>query len=185
MPIYHQEPENDSADAVRRRPYQSFGCALLHLGPLALYSNAQFLEEDLGKLAAESFDIRTLHASTWKDGDSPHADLQSCLGLPDHYGKNLNALSDCMHDLVISDDGGMAIVIRDYDKFTTHSPDFAKGILDVLVSGARFLQMFGKTLLILVHTNDVDASYGPLGATHAHWNPREFVRADRGGLETS
>ena len=158
---------------------------MLHFGPVALYRNTTFLGEDIAKLESEGFDMRTLDASRWDEVVALHNDLKTTLELPDYYGENLNALSDCMQDLVIPDDGGMAIVIRDYDAFSNRFADYALGFLDVLTRGSRFLQIFGKTLLVIVHTNDANASFERLGATSAVWNSREFVRKNRGDAETS
>ena len=185
MPIYHQEPENDSPEVVQRRPYQSFGCFLLHFGPIVLYCSKYVLEDDIRKLVAEAFDIRRLDAAKWGVGVDPHADLQGALGLPAYYGKNLNALRDCMQDLIITDDGGMAVILADFDDFARRERDFARGILDAFAYGSRFLQVFGKTLLVMVHTKNPDVDFGELGAVTAWWNEKEFVRADRANLKTS
>jgi hypothetical protein len=64
MPIYHQQPDNDSPDPVRRRPYQSFGCSMLHIGPIAVYCSDEILEGDIEKLAAEAFDVQRLKLSS-------------------------------------------------------------------------------------------------------------------------
>lgn len=181
MPVYHQEPENDSAENITRRPYQSFACGLLHFGPVALYSSQIYMDEDIAKLADEDFDIRNFHASAWKDKDSLHDDLVEQLNLPNYYGRNLHALDDCLRDIPIPDSGGLALAFRDYDQFFAYSPGQARGILDVLTSGSRLLQCFGKTLLVMIHTNDADfdRKLGPLGAISAQWNSRQFLRKDR------
>ncbi len=76
----------------------------------------------------------------------------------------------------------MAVVLEDFDDFAKRAPDFARGVLDVFAHGSRLLQIFAKTMIILVHTKDPDSDFGPLGAVKAWWNPREFVRSVRGKL---
>src|SRR5262249_43533993 len=117
MPIYHQQPLNDSPDLVERRPYQSFGCSMLHLGPIALYCRKEILEDEVQKLVAEVFDVRRLDASRWGVGGDAHEDMKRVLQLPSYYGRNLNALDECIHEVTIPDEGGMAIVLSEYDDF--------------------------------------------------------------------
>lgn len=181
MPIYHLEPGLVASENVRRRSYQSFACELLHFGPIALYCSRNVLDEDVQKLQAEGFDVRRMHAGRWGLVVTEHDDLQATLGLPDYYGKNLDALRDCLcGDLGIADDGGMAIVLDDFDDYTRRRPDVAQGMLDVFASSSRLLQVFAQTLLVLVHTKDPEIDFGPLGAVSAWWNSKEFVRASRG-----
>lgn len=179
MPIYHQEPANDSAQTVKRQPYQSFACSLLHFGPIALYCNKQVLENDISKLVSEQFDIRRLHAANWSSSASFHEEIQKTLEFAAHYGKNLNALRDCLSDLNIADNGGMSIVLTDFDDFFADDPDFAVGILDAFANASRLLQIFGKTLLVMVHTKNPDINFGSLGTITAWWNRQEFARHKR------
>jgi RNAse (barnase) inhibitor barstar len=179
MPIYHKEPENDSAATIKRQPYQSFSCSLLHCGPIALYYNKQILENDINKLVSEQFDIRRLNASIWRSDTSVHEAIQNTLGFPSYYGKNLNALRDCLSDLDIADNGGMSIVLTDFDDFSDYNQDFAECMLDIFARSSHRLQIFGKTLIVMVHTKDPDASFGNLGAITAWWNTQEFQRNKR------
>jgi len=158
---------------------------MLHIGPIALYCSDDILEGDIEKLAAEAFDVRRVDASRWAVASDAHDDLKRVLQLPSYYGRNLDALNDCMQDLIIPDAGGMAIVLAQYDDFARRDARVARGILDVIARGARFLQVFGKTLVALVHTKDPDLDFRELGAVTAAWNRREHVGADRGRPRTS
>ena len=182
MPIYHAEPGDDSPKAVGRQSYQSFACGLLHFGPVALYCSRRQLDADLQTLVAEGFDVRRMQAGRWGADVSAHDDLKATLEFPEFYGGNLNAMSDCLRDVKISDEGGLAVVLEDFDDFAKRAPDFARGVLDVFAHGSRLLQIFAKTLIILVHTKDPDSDFGPLGAVTAWWNLKEFVRSNRGKL---
>jgi RNAse (barnase) inhibitor barstar len=181
MPIYHNEPENDSEGTIGRQPYQSFGCSLLHSGPIALYCSKSVLEEDIDKLSSEAFEIKRFDTACWKSPNTFHREFKGQLGFPEYYGMNLNALRECLGDDVsIADDGGLAIVLTDYDEFTKRDSSHATVILDILADRSRHLQMFGKTLIALVHTKDTEADYGNLGAVTAWWNQKEFLRDRRG-----
>lgn len=179
MPIYQPEPENDSPSSVRRRPYQSFSCSLLHFGPIALYYRVEVMEQDLAKLASERFAIRQFNCSHWQSGEVAHQELKARLEFPEYYGMNLHALRDSLLEMPISDEGGLALVFRSYHTFTASHPDLAVGILDAVAATSRLNQIFGKSLLALVQTSDPSADYGKLGAVQACWNQAEFLREKR------
>lgn len=44
--------------------------------------------------------------------------ISNGLDFPDYYGRNVNALSDCLSDLNVPDEGGLIIVFKRYDLFT-------------------------------------------------------------------
>jgi RNAse (barnase) inhibitor barstar len=180
MPIYHQEPENDSPSLIKRRSYQAYSCALLHFGPIALYCDSDVLEEGVRELSSEGFEVVSFESATWKSGYEAHVDLAQKLDFPAYYGCSLDALSDCLGEVRISDDAGLALVLRDYDDFARRDRALARGFLDVFASESRLLQIFGKTLVALVHSKDPDIQFGPLGAVSGWWNSREFVRSKRG-----
>lgn len=181
MPIYHQEPENDSPPDLRRQRYQSFGCQLVHFGPIHLYRDESFLDDDIAKLTAESFEVRRLDAASWRVTDDAHDALESALTLPVYYGRNLDALDECMRGLAIPDDGGLLFVLHHFDGFAkaSRTHDFARGLLDVFAHGPRLLQYFGKTFLVFLQVGDRDVDFGELGAVSPWWNRREFVREPR------
>src|SRR5688572_18658761 len=104
MPIYHPEPGDDAPKFVERRSYQSLACRLLLSGPVALYCSRTRLDADLEELRTEQFDVRRMNAGGWSSKAAAHEDLETALGLPDYYGRNLDALNDCMGDLEISDE---------------------------------------------------------------------------------
>jgi hypothetical protein len=143
-----------------------------------LYWDRAILEDDLKKLEAEGFESRRFSGGRWAgDPGTIHADLKSSLGFPDYYGQNLDALSECLKDdLKIDDGGGLVLVIEDADEL---APAYLNGFLDVFADAARWLQVCGTTLLVLIQSNDPDLDLGSFGRTAAMWNPKEFLRASR------
>ncbi len=62
-----------------------------------------------------------------------HALIKEALGFPDYYGKNLDALYDCLTDLP----AGTELVIRHFDAIEAHlGPVYAERILRVLRDAA-------------------------------------------------
>jgi RNAse (barnase) inhibitor barstar len=150
---------------------------LLQNGPVVLYCGRAFLAEDIGSLRALSYEVTDLDASTWPDQHAMHRAFASALEFPEHYGKNLDALNDCIGDL---QKPRYVIVLRHFDAFTKNHRAVAEAVLDILATNSRTLLLDGARLLVLVQSDDPRIAFEPLGATSAHWNPKERLDAKRG-----
>jgi len=73
-----------------------------------------------------------LDGNVIKDRADLHDALKSSLGLPEWYGRNLDALYDCLTD--ISED--TTIVIKDADALKKSLGAYAEGLLSVLRGAA-------------------------------------------------
>ncbi len=60
----------------------------------------------------------TLTAANWKTPKDAHLALQEALGFPEFYGRNLDALHDCLTDL-----GDVCIVIEECAKAAENMPE--------------------------------------------------------------
>ncbi len=106
----------------------------------------------------------------------------NCTGLqfPDYYGKNLNALNDCLSDLEIPDRGGVVLVFFAFDSFAEKFPDFAWGLLDIIAGRSRVFSLKGKRLMALAQSVDPKLEMNPIGACPVLWNPDEWLNEKRG-----
>ncbi len=81
-------------------------------GGVALYRRAEILAEDLNWLRSSGYRIVSFDAANWHTEDQMHDSLKADLSFPDYYGKNLDALNECMwDDLVVPDVGGLVLVL--------------------------------------------------------------------------
>jgi RNAse (barnase) inhibitor barstar len=77
------------------------------------------------------------------------------LDFPDYYGHNLDALNDCMRDVVRQaygwrpDAAGLAIVFTDYPSAVARWPHTASVTLDIMARAARDAERSGRQLLCL------------------------------------
>jgi len=191
MPIYHQNPENDSDDLVERRPYQSFGHSLMSHSPVTLYCGLAVLEDDLRQLAEEHWVAVRVSAAQWAETDE-FDDVFRALPLPDYWAdsdhlRHPYKLREALDELLVRDAGGVALVLTDFDDFALSGSRKvradARYLLDLLVESARRLQLIGKSLLIMAQSKDPDIRLEGLGGVEGWWNPREFVTADRGNVQ--
>src|ERR1700756_5527355 len=117
-----------------------------------------------------------------------HDSLKSGLSFPDYYGRNLDALNDCMwEDVVIPDQGGLVLVLRRYDQFakavqidTADARSFAEIVLHVFARAVRYHLLFGHRLIIVVQSDNPRIRFDNLAPVFADWNPREWLAQNRG-----
>lgn len=82
---------------------------ILRDGGVALYWQSEVLAGDAAWLRANGYTTAEFEAGDWKTEEQMHDALESTLSFPDYYGKNLDALDECMcEDIVVPDEGGLA-----------------------------------------------------------------------------
>lgn len=173
---------SDEANDLRR------DFAILRDGGVALYWRPEVLKKDLSWLESSGYDIVEFDAAEWNSEEQMHDSLRSRLSFPYYYGKNLDALNDCMcSDLAVPDGGGVALVFHHYDRFATinqvHDSDakgLAQTVLHILARAVRYHMLFGRRLLILVQSDDPRIRFDDLAGISAGWNPQEWLNQNRG-----
>lgn len=136
--------------------------AILRDGGVALYWRPEVLKADLDWLESNEYNIVEFDSAKWSNEEQMHDSLRSGLSFPYYYGKNLNALNDCLgSDLVVPDSGGVALVFHHYDQFAKNdqarSPDdkgLAQTVLHIFARAVRYHMLLGRRLLILVQSDD-------------------------------
>ena len=153
---------------------------LLQNGAIALYHKHSVLASDLAWLQQAGYRVHTLDAAPWKTSADFHREAKRVLGLPEYYGANLAAWIDCLGDLEVPVDGGIALELRHFDAFARVEPRFAHTILDSIESTSRRFLVTGQRLLALVQSDDPRIRFERVGAMPVTWNPREWLDSDRG-----
>lgn len=164
----------------RSEDFQRLDWHILQNGAIALYHKRAVLDEDRAILAALGYRVHVLDAGTWQSATDMHEDVQRALSFPQYYGRNLAALVDCLSDLNIPTDGGVALVVRHFDKFARLEPALATAVLEALESTSRHHLLFGRRFLAMVQSDDATVRFAPVGARPVVWNPREVTPSNRG-----
>jgi Barstar (barnase inhibitor) len=152
---------------------------------VTLFWRLQILEETAAWLDSRGYQVTRLDASHWSTEHDLHRDIAAVLSFPDYYGRNLDALNDCMRDVVSQDYGwapettGLALAFTGYDSFAACCPRAAQIVLDILADQSRSAALFGRRLMCLVQSNDPRIRFGPVGATAVMWNDAEFLDSQR------
>lgn len=89
-----------------------------------------------------------------------HRDIAVALDFPAYYGRNLDALNDCLSDVVARAYGwqptaaGLALAFLGFDRFAAALPGLAPALMDILVSQARGAAESGATMALLLQRDD-------------------------------
>ena len=167
---------------------------VLRDGGVCLYWRQEILADDVDWLKSNGYKIISFDAaewqssSGWKSENLMHESLKAQLSCPEYYGKNLNALDECIQDdLVVPEPGGLAIVLRHYDRFckavqnpAADGKNTAEVVLSIFAGAVRHHMLFGRRLLILVQSDDPEIQFGQLGGVASIWNHREWLNKNRG-----
>lgn len=164
---------------------QDLGFRMLRNTPVTLFYRRAVLEETSAWLAEHGDQVTVLDASSWSVEADLHRDVAQALSFPDYYGHNLDALNDCLRDVVSQDYGwdrhvtGLLLVLTGYDTFATRCPLPAQVVLDLLAQHSRVAALFGRRLICLVQSNDPRISFDALGADPVLWNDAEWMDSSR------
>jgi RNAse (barnase) inhibitor barstar len=164
----------------RRDDEQKTDWALLQNGPITLYYRREILDKDLSWLHENGYKIDQFNCADWQMEDNLHETLATQLAFPAYYGRNLDALNDCLSDLAISEQGGRVVVFNQYDQFSARFSEVAWLVLDIFATQARFHLLFGLRLIVLVQSDNPRLTLNPVGASPIMWNRQELLNKNRG-----
>lgn len=152
---------------------------------VTLFWRRRLLDDMIDRLRQADYAVVVLDASGWTVPDDLHEDIARALDFPDYYGGNLDALNDCMSDVVSREYGfpadatGLVLVFTHYDAFARACPSPAQIVLDILADQARRAALVGTRVLCLVHSDDPGIAFRPVGATPVMWNAAEWLNSRR------
>src|ERR1700722_7277587 len=90
---------------------------ILRDGSIALYWRRELFDEVLAWFRQQHYQVSSFDCERWVSTEEMHADLQRTLSFPAYYGRNLDALNDCLGDLEVPDTGGMAVALTRFDAY--------------------------------------------------------------------
>jgi len=153
---------------------------LLQNSFVILYFRQQFFAEDIATLKGLGYSTIEFDSSYWKSEEDFFDSFAKTLSFPAYFGRNLDALNDCLREVVISDEGGLIIAFSKFNLFKTQFPDFAWNVLDIISLIARSNLLLGKRLICLVQSDDPQILFKEVGAQPVIWNHREWMDTNRG-----
>lgn len=154
-------------------------------GAPVLFWSRDVLRETTDWLTEHTYKVVTLSASRWGEASRMHDDIAAALGFPSYYGRNLDALNECMWDVACGAYGsplsatGLVLVLTEFDQFARDDHATALKVLDIFGGQAMTGMKFGRRVLFLVQSDDPDLVLGPIGAMPVLWNGREYLNSTR------
>ncbi|MGW2642096.1 barstar family protein [Streptomyces sp. NPDC001348] len=152
-----------------------------------LFRRRRLLDETTAWLHDHGYRIVALDAGRWTTEADLHRDVAAALDFPDYYGRNLDALDDCLRDVEAYEYGttreatGLVLVLTRYDRFARVQPRAAQAVLDIVADRARGAALFGHRIMALVQSDGPDIAFEPVGAMAVMWNHAEALDSSRRG----
>lgn len=160
--------------------WQRLDWQLLQNSPIALYHSAQVLAQDMKWFETAGYTVLSLPADNWASLGELLDALAQLLRFPAYFGRNLNALNDCLSDIEVPQESGLVVVLPEFQRFASSCPSEAQAVLDIFADASRSFLLTGQRFLVLVHSSDPAISFEPVGATPVIWNPSEWLNSKRG-----
>jgi len=160
---------------------------LVHNTFVTMFWRSSLLDETVGWLRSHGYRVVELDAGSWSSASDMYDAVSAALEFPDYFGRNLDALNDCMRDVASGDwgwdsaaDTGLVIVLRAFDAFTGMDRRTAQVMLDIFADQARCAILVGHRIICLVQSNDPGLTFEPVGAMPVMWNDAEWLDTNRG-----
>ena len=162
---------------------------ILRDGGISLYRRSDYLQLDIDWLVEHGYKVYSFDCSSWLSENVMHDQLASLLSFPSYYGKNFNALDECLtDDLIVPDEGGTIFLLDRFDVFAKRSEAErrpmgraeAEILLDLIARASRHFLLTGRRLIALIRSDDPLLHFEGLGSVHTSWNRREWLNKDRG-----
>ncbi|TCL87828.1 RNAse (barnase) inhibitor barstar [Curtobacterium sp. PhB142] len=107
-------------------------------------------------LRREGYRVIAMDAGAWSDDEQMLMAFAKGLQFPRHFGKNLDALNDCMSDVAEADYGwdasetGLVLILSGFDHFAQRLPRTADSVQQILQRQGRYAALFGNRLLTIL-----------------------------------
>ena len=170
----------NSSEVWQRRDWE-----LLQNGFVTFFCSMKAFDAAQGDLADVGYHLVKLDAGRWETTESALLAIGRVFDFPDYYGKNLNALVDCLRDVATFNYGsdpkssGTAVVVDRFDRLAERDLDLAWTLLDILADTGRQALLIGHRFIVIVRSDDPALLLKPVGATPTMWNRREWLDRDR------
>lgn len=173
------DPEDETTHLVDYR--------LVHNTFVTMFWRSSVLDETIDWLRSRAYRVVEFDAGSWFSDAVMYDDVALALGFPDYFGRNLDALNECMSDVASGDygwdgdaDTGLVIVLRAFDAFAVVDRRTAQLMLDIFADQARRALLIGHRVICLVQSNDPRLAFEPVGAMPVMWNDAQWIQSKRG-----
>ncbi|RWX03705.1 barstar family protein [Flavobacterium cerinum] len=134
---------------------------IISRGFVKAYSDDTILKANIGWFEKENYKTIEFDCIEWNnDKEIMHDHLSLKLDFPPYYGKNWDALDECLNDLEIPENG-LVVVFKNLDLINIKT---AHTLINCFVSSAQTHILFNERLLALIKVENQKFELPPLGA---------------------
>lgn len=119
--------------------WQRLDWQILRDGGIHLYWRREYLLADTEWFSKHDYEISEFDCDTWTSQDVMFSEFARLLRLPDYFGRNLDALDECIQDLPLTESRGALLVLRGFDTYAaaagsvpTEKLRYAELVLDII-----------------------------------------------------
>ncbi|MDY3551298.1 barstar family protein [Gemmata sp. JC717] len=152
-------------------------------GPVALYGPPERLRQHVAALESYGYRCPAFDCGRWASEADMHRAFAAGLEFPSYYGRNLNALNDCLRDIDIPEKSVVAVVLWRFDRFARLPGVRAWDVLDVIAHASWLHSLYARRLLVLVQSDDPKLRFPPVGARPVMWIMWEAHKTAEPGAE--
>jgi hypothetical protein len=151
-----------------------------------LFHDSALLNARLGSLSSFGYRVTELDAAGWGNRLHMLDALSAAFDFPSYFGRNFDALNDCLRDVAYYEYGAepgssrTVLAIKSFDRFVLLDRPSAHALLDIWAVNSRRGLIKGHRMLLLLQSDDPELALDPVGATPVAWNLKEWPRAGRG-----
>lgn len=159
---------------------------LLQNGFVTLFFAPDQFDATKRELAELGYLVVEMDAGTWDTTEAALKAIGSAFDFPDYYGRNINALVDCLRDVATFDYGsdatstGTLVALDRLDVLESRDSNLAQTLLDILADTGRQALLIGHRFIVLARSDDPGLRMGAVGATRVLWNDKEARDSQRG-----
>lgn len=153
--------------------YQREDWAVLQNGFVTMFWQRDRFEATRSGRTADGYLVVGLDADPWQLTTDMFDAFSAALDFPDYFGRNHNALVDCLRDVVAFDYGsdatstGTVIALSRFDAFAAREPATAWVLLDISADAARSAIVLGHRFIGVLQSDDPAIAFDPVGARQA------------------
>jgi len=152
---------------------------LLQNGCIVMYRSPFLMEEHSCELVRSGWGFKEIYVA----GEGSHNEFYDQVSLqlqfPAYFGRNLDALNDCLRDLSFPESRRLAFGLNRFDLLAQQDSAFAHAVLDIFAGMERRCLMRNERILFLVQSSNPDLHFPPVGSTAVGWNFKEWLDSDR------
>ncbi len=150
---------------------------LLEDSAVKFFYKTEIFQKYIQSILNEGITVFSFDAEKWTSVDIFYSELSGKMNFPHYFGKNLDALNDCLSEMCGEK---FAICILNYEFFWNTYPREAKILLELIQSNCWHSLKIDSVMLALIQVNIPDFIPPKLEIFSAYWNKMEWSNKSRG-----